>query len=133
MDYQPKVILTEHEHDEYLTELYKNVKSICNNLDPPNPFNNSLTSGDNIQIVLNDTNDLRHCIKKYERKILDGYAEHVIIGDPNAFGYGENLINEMIKDVSLPIEFTRNSKWIIVKINIVGKELIIKNTRIWVK
>ena len=60
-----------------------------------------------IQIVLNDTNDLRYCIKNFEQKILDEELEHVIIGDPNTFGYGENLINEMIKDITVPASYTK--------------------------
>lgn len=132
-DYEPKIILKDFEYGEHLTSLYKEVAHLSENLDPPNPFSSSITSADNLKIVVNDTNDLRFCIKHFENKIKNKEYEHVIIGDPNSFGYGDTLLQHMIDDVEIPIKYIKGLRWILVLINISDDtKLTIKNTKVQV-
>ena len=133
MDYQPKIIIREEQYQEYLLDLHRTLGYLAENRDPPNPFRSLLEEGDNLKIIVNDTNDLRHCIKEFEQKILDGDLEHVIIGDPHTFGYGFDLIEKMIEDVELPISWSKDKRWIIVMINIDNKNLVIEQSRIRVE
>lgn len=131
-DYEPRIILKDFEYGEHLTSLYKEVAKISENLDPPNPFSSSITAGDNLKIVVNDTNDLRFCIKHFENKIKNDDCKYVIIGDPNSFGYGDELLQHMTDDVDLPIQYFKGPKWILVLININNKQLTIKDTKVQV-
>lgn len=133
MDYQPKVIIREEQYQEYLLDLHRTLGYMAENRDEPNPFRSLLEEGDNLKIIVNDTNDLRHCIKEFEQKILDGDLEHVIIGDPHTFGYGFELIEKMIEDVELPINWSKDKHWITVMINIDNKKLVIEQSRIRVE
>ena len=133
MDYQPKVIIREEQYQEYLLDLHRTLGYMAENRDEPNPFRSLLEEGDNLKIIVNDTNDLRHCIKEFEQKILDGDLENVIIGDPHTFGYGFELIEKMIEDVELPISWSKDKRWIIVMINIDNKKLVIEQSRIRVE
>ena len=133
MEYQPKIIIREEQYQEYLLDFHRTLGYQAENRDPPNPFRSLLQEGDNLKIIVNDTNDLRHCIKEFEQKILDGDLEHVIIGDPHTFGYGFDLIEKMIEDVELPISWSKDKRWITVMINIDNKKLIIEQSRIKVE
>jgi hypothetical protein len=133
MDYQPKIIIREEQYQEYLLDFHRTLGYLSENRDSPNPFRSLLEEGDNLKIVVNDTNDLRHCIKEFEQKILDGDLEHVIIGDPHTFGYGFDLIEKMIEDVELPISWSKDKRWITIMINIDNKKLIIEQSRIKVE
>ena len=70
-DYEPKIIIREEQYQEYLLSLHRTLGNLAENRDPPNPFRSLLEEGDNLKIIVNDTNDLRHCIKEFEQKILD--------------------------------------------------------------
>ena len=133
MDYQPKIIIREEQYQEYLLDFHRTLGYLAENRDPPNPFRSLLEEGDNLKIIVNDTNDLRHCIKEFEQKILDGDLEHVIIGDPHTFGYGFDLLDKMIEDVELPISWSKDKRWITVMINIHNKNLVIEQSRIRVE
>jgi hypothetical protein len=133
MDYQPKIIIREEQYQEYLLDLHRTLGHIAINRDPPNPFRSLLEEGDNLKIIVNDTNDLRHCIKEFEQKILDGDLENVIIGDPHTFGYGFELLDKMIEDVEVPIHYFKDKHWITVMINIDNKNLVIEQSRIKVE
>ena len=128
-EYVPKIIISPEYYDDYLLELHRELSSIARNDDPPNPFRPKLEEG-NAKVVINDTNDLHWCIKYFERKIIDDELKYVIIGDPNSFGYGDVLLDNMSKDSELPLDYIKSKQWIIVMINIDNKKLVIKNNRL---
>lgn len=133
-NYEPRVIIPEEHKTEYLISLHRTLGYTAENLDPPSPFRGLLEEGDNLKIVLNDTNDLRHCIKEFEDKILEGELKHVIIGDPHTFGYGVQILDKMLEDVSIPAFWEKDKQWILVKLNIVAEnKLIIEESRIRIK
>jgi len=129
-DYEPKIIIREEQYQEYLLNLHRTLGNLAENRDPPNPFRSLLEEGDNLKIIVNDTNDLRHCIKEFEQKILDGDLEYVIIGDPHTYGYGFQLLDKMVEDLELPIKWRKDKQWIIVEINIDNKQLVIENNKL---
>lgn len=129
-DYEPKIIIREEQYQEYLLNLHRTLGNLAENRDPPNPFRSLLEEGDNLKIIVNDTNDLRHCIKEFEQKILDGDLEYVIIGDPHTYGYGFQLLDKMVEDLDLPITWRKDKQWIIVEINIDNKQLVIENNKL---
>lgn len=129
-DYEPKIIIREEQYQEYLLSLHRTLGNLAENRDPPNPFRSLLEEGDNLKIIVNDTNDLRHCIKEFEQKILDGDLEYVIIGDPHTYGYGFQLLDKMVEDLDLPIRWRKDKQWIIVEINIDNKQLVIENNKL---
>jgi len=129
-DYEPKIIIREEQYQEYLLNLHRTLGNLAENRDPPNPFRSLLEEGDNLKIIVNDTNDLRHCIKEFEQKILDGDLEYVIIGDPHTHGYGFQLLDKMVEDLDLPIKWRKDKQWIIVEINIDNKQLVIENNKL---
>ena len=133
-DYQPKIIIREEQYQEYLLDLHRTLGYLAENRDPPNPFRSLLEEGENLKIIVNDTNDLHHCIKEFEYKIKEGELEHVIIGDPHTFGYGFQLIETMIDDVDIPVDWIKDKRWIIIKLNIDdNKKLVIEQSRIRIK
>ena len=132
-DYQPKVIIREEQYQEYLLDLHRTLGYLAENRDPPNPFRSLLEEGDNLKIIINDTNDLRFCIKEFEDKIKEGELEHVIIGDPHTFGYGFQLLDKMVEDVDIPVDWIKDKRWIIIKLNIDDKKLVIEQSRIRVE
>lgn len=129
-DYEPKIIIREEQYQEYLLNLHRTLGNLAENRDPPNPFRSLLEEGDNLKIIVNDTNDLRHCIKEFEQKILDGDLEYVIIGDPHTYGYGFKLLDKMVENLDLPIRWRKDKQWIIVEINIDNKQLVIENNKL---
>lgn len=129
-DYEPKIIIREEQYQEYLLSLHRTLGNLAENRDPPNPFRSLLEEGDNLKIIVNDTNDLRHCIKEFEQKILDGDLEYVIIGDPHTYGYGFQLLDKMVEDLDLPIRWRKDKQWIIVEINIDNKQIVIENNKL---
>lgn len=132
-DYQPKIIIREEQYQEYLLDLHRTLGYLAENRDPPNPFRSLLEEGDNLKIIINDTNDLRFCIKEFEDKIKEGELEHVIIGDPHTFGYGFQLLDKMVEDVEIPVDWIKDKRWIIIKLNIDDKKLVIEQSRIRVE
>lgn len=128
-EYTPKIIIAEDYYDDYMLELHRELSTIAENKDPPNPFRPKLEEG-NVKIVINDTNDLHWCIKYFERKIIDGELKYVIIGDPNSFGYGDTILDNMSKDINLSFDYMKSKQWIITMINIDNKKLIIENNRL---
>ena len=129
-DYEPKIIIREEQYQEYLLNLHRTLGNLAENRDPPNPFRSLLEEGDNLKIIVNDTNDLHHCIKEFEQKILDGDLEYVIIGDPHTYGYGFQLLDKMVENLDLPIRWRKDKQWIIVEINIDNKQLVIENNKL---
>ena len=133
MDYQPKIIITPEQYDSHLLNLHREIGFISENRDPPNPFRGLLEEGNNLKIVVNDTNDLRFCVKHFEERITDGEFEHVIIGDPNSFGYGFQILDKMLEDIKISASWNKNKQWIFVMLNINNKKLIIEHGKIRVE
>jgi len=132
-DYEPRIIIRQEQYDEYLLNLHRHIGYFAENKDPPNPFRGLLEVGENLKIIVNDTNDLRFCIKHFEQKILDKELENVIIGDPHTFGYGEELIEKMLEDVSMPYSWIRDRQWISIMLNTNRNELVIEHGKIRVE
>lgn len=131
--YEPKIIITPEQYDSHLLNLHREVGYLCENRDPPNPFRGLLEEGDNLRIAINDTNDLRFCVKHFEERIADGEFEHVIIGDPNAFGYGFELLDKILEDVEIPAEWNKNKQWIFILLNTDKNKLVIEHGKIRVE
>ena len=133
MDYQPKVVIREEQYQEYLLDLHRTIANFAEDRDPPSPFRGLIEEGDNIRIVVNDTNDLRFCIEHFQKRILDGELEHVIIGDPHTIGYSIDAIERMTSDLEISADWSRDKDWIIIKLNTVDKKIVIENRKIRVE
>ena len=132
-DYEPKIIIRQEQYENYLLDLHRTIGYMSENRDPPNPFRSLLEEGDNLKIIVNDTNDLRFCIEHFERKISDGELTNVIIGDPHTFGYSLESLDKMIENINVPISYLRDKKWIIVMLNTDNKMLVIEDGKIRVE
>jgi len=133
MDYQPKVVIREEQYQEYLLDLHRTIANFAEDRDPPSPFRGLIEEGDNIRIVVNDTNDLRFCIEHFQKRILDGELEHVIIGDPHTIGYSIDAIERMTSDLEISADWSRDKDWNIIKLNTVDKKIVIENRKIRVE
>ena len=129
--YEPRTIISPEQYDEYLLDLHRTLATIAEDHDPPNPFRGLIEEGDNIKVVVNDTNDLHFCIEHFEKKIAANEIEHVIIGDPHTLGYTIEALERMVENTSA--EFTKSKQWIIVKLNTSNKKLVIKNRKLKVE
>ncbi len=132
-DYEPKNVIRHEEYDNYLLDLHRTIANFAEDRDPPSPFRGLIEEGDNIRIVVNDTNDLRFCIEHFQKRILDGELEHVIIGDPHTIGYSVDAIERMTSDLEISADWSRDKDWIIIKLNTVDKKIVIENRKIRVE
>lgn len=132
-DYEPRVIISPEWYESYLIDLHRTLSYTAECKDSPNPFRSLLQEGDNLKVVINDTNDLRYCIKHFEQKILNEELEHVIIGDPHTYGYGFQLLDKMIEDITVPASYTKDKSWILVMLNTDNKKLVIEDGKIRVE
>ena len=131
--YEPKIIITPEQYDSHLLNLHRTVGYMCENRDPPNPFRSLLEEGDNIKLVINDTNDLNYCIKHFEERMEDGEFQHVIIGDPHAFGYGTEILDKMTANLSVPVSWLKDKQWILILLNTDKEKLVIEHGKIRVE
>ena len=129
--YEPRTIISPEQYDEYLLDLHRTLATIAEDQDPPNPFRGLIEEGDNVRVVVNDTNDLHFCIEHFNKKINASEAEHVVIGDPNTLGYTIEALERMMD--GLDATFTKNKQWIIVMLNTSNKKLVIKNRKLKVE
>ena len=132
-DYEPKNVIRHEEYYNYLLDLHRTIANFAEDRDPPSPFRGLIEEGDNIRIVVNDTNDLRFCIEHFQKRILDGELEHVIIGDPHTIGYSIDAIERMTSDLEISADWSRDKDWIIIKLNTVDKKIVIENRKIRVE
>lgn len=132
-DYEPKNVIRHEQYDSYLLDLHRTIANFAEDRDPPSPFRGLIEEGDNIRIVVNDTNDLRFCIEHFQKRILDGELEHVIIGDPHTIGYSFDAIERMTSDLDISADWSRDKDWIIIKLNTVDKKIVIENRKIRVE
>ena len=132
-DYEPKNVIRHEEYDNYLLDLHRTIANFAEDRDPPSPFRGLIEEGDNIRIVVNDTNDLRFCIEHFQKRILDVELERVIIGDPHTIGYSIDAIERMTSDLEISADWSRDKDWIIIKLNTVDKKIVIENRKIRVE
>ena len=132
-DYEPKNVIRHEEYDNYLLDLHRTIANFAEDRDPPSPFRGLIEEGENIRIVVNDTNDLRFCIEHFQKRILDGELENVIIGDPHTIGYSIDAIERMTSDLEISADWSRDKDWIIIKLNTVDKKIVIENRKIRVE
>ena len=57
----------------------------------------------------------------------------MIIGDPNSFGYGFQILDKMLEDIKISASWNKNKQWIFVMLNINNKKLIIEHGKIRVE
>ena len=126
--YSPRRILTDEQEaiigGDFLAYLIKN----ADNQDPITPFSSIKTIADDLRIHINRTNDLKWAIDDAIGWINNNECDYVILGD-DADAYSTKLcdgLEELFKRFA-PIEICKQDEWIIVKINIKDKKIIVKN------
>ena len=129
--YSPRRILTDEQEaiigGDFLAYLIKN----ADNQDPITPFSSIKTIDDRLRVHINRTNDLKWAIDDAIGWINNGDCDYVIIGD-DADAYSTELckgLQELFQTYS-PVEINKEDEWIIVKINIKDKRIIINNQTI---
>ena len=129
--YSPRRILTDEQEaivgGEFLAYLIKNAE----NQDPITPFSSIKTIDDRLRIHVNRTNDLKWSIDDAIGWINNDECDYVILGD-DADAYSSELC-EGLQDLFkrfVSIEITKEDEWIIAKINIKNKKVIINNQTI---
>ena len=126
--YSPKRILTDEQEAEiggdFLAYLIKNV----DNQDPVTHFSSIKTIDDNLRIHINRTNDLKWAIDDAIGWINNDECDYVILGD-DIDAYSTELCTD-IQDLFKPyvsVVITKEEDWIIVKINIKNKKIVVQN------
>ncbi|MBC8429056.1 MAG: hypothetical protein H8D95_00570 [Candidatus Endolissoclinum sp.] len=126
--YSPKRILTDEQEAEiggdFLAYLIKN----ADNQDPITPFSSIKTIDDNLRIHINRTNDLKWAIDDAIGWINNDECDYVILGD-DIDAYSTELCTD-IQDLFKPyvsVVITKEEDWIIVKINIKNKKIVVQN------
>jgi|TARA_B110000438_G_scaffold2828_1_gene2911 hypothetical protein len=126
--YSPKRILTDEQEAEiggdFLAYLIKN----ADNQDPVTPFSSIKTIDDNLRIHINRTNDLKWAIDDAIGWINNDECDYVILGD-DIDAYSTELCTD-IQDLFKPyvsVVITKEEDWIIVKINIKNKKIVVQN------
>ena len=126
--YSPKRILTDEQEAEiggdFLAYLIKNV----DNQDPVTLFSSIKTIDDNLRIHINRTNDLKWAIDDAIGWINNDECDYVILGD-DIDAYSTELCTD-IQDLFKPyvsVVITKEEDWIIVKINIKNKKIVVQN------
>jgi hypothetical protein len=126
--YSPRRILTDEQEaiigGDFLAHLIKN----ADNQDPITPFSNIKTIDDNLRIHINRTNDLKWAIDDAIGWINNDGVDYVIIGDDaDAYSKGACEALEKLFTPYVSIKITKEDEWIIVKINIKNKQIVINN------
>lgn len=109
---------------DFLAHLIKN----ADNQDPVTPFSSIKTIDDNLRIHINRTNDLKWAIDDAIGWINNDECDYVILGD-DIDAYSTELCTD-IQDLFKPyvsVVITKEEDWIIVKINIKNKKIVVQN------
>lgn len=109
---------------DFLAYLIKN----ADNQDPVTPFSSIKTIDDNLRIHINRTNDLKWAIDDAIGWINNDECDYVILGD-DIDAYSTELCTD-IQDLFKPyvsVVITKEEDWIIVKINIKNKKIVVQN------
>ena len=126
--YSPRRILTEKQEAEiggdFLAYLIKN----ADNQDPITPFSSIKTIDDNLRIHINRTNDLKWAIDNAIGWINNDECDYVILGD-DVDAYSTELCTGLqeVFQAYASVVITKEEDWIIVKINIKNKKIIVQN------
>jgi len=126
--YSPRRILTEEQEAEiggdFLAYLIKN----ADNQDPITPFSSIKTIDDNLRIHINRTNDLKWAIDNAIGWINNDECDYVILGD-DVDAYSTELCTGLqeVFQAYASVVITKEEDWIIVKINIKNKKIIVQN------
>ena len=126
--YSPRRILTDEQEaiigGDFLAYLIKS----ADNQDPITPFSNIKTIDDRLRVHINRTNDLKWAIDDAIGWINNDECDYVILGD-DADAYSTELcevLQELFERFA-PIEIYKEDEWIIAKINIKNKQLVVNN------
>jgi|TARA_R110001606_G_C15358645_1_gene648268 flagellar hook assembly protein FlgD len=129
--YSPRRILTDEQEAEIGGDFLSYLISKADNQDPITPFSSIKTIDDRLRIHINNTNDLKWTIDDAIGWINSDQCDYVIIGED-----GEAYSTELCKALESlfatysPVEIIKEEEWIIVKINIKNKKVIISNQTI---
>tara|TARA_B110000858_G_scaffold159207_1_gene182721 strand:+ start:1184 stop:1603 length:420 start_codon:yes stop_codon:yes gene_type:complete len=129
--YSPRRILTDEQEaiigGDFLAHLIKN----ADNQDPITPFSSIKTIDDRLRVHINRTNDLKWAIDDAIGWMNNDECDYVIIGD-DADAYSKEACKslEQLFKPYVSLSITIEDEWIIVKINIKDKNIIINNQTI---
>lgn len=129
--YSPRRIINDEQEAIIGGEFLAYLISKADNQDPITPFSSIKTIDDRLRIHINRTNDLKWAIDDAIGWINNDDCDYVIIGD-DADAYSTELckgLQELFQTYA-PVEITKQDEWIIVKINIKDKNIIINNQTI---
>jgi hypothetical protein len=129
--YSPRRILTDEQEAIIGGDFLAYLISKADNQDPITPFSNIKTIDDNLRIHINRTNDLKWAIDDAIGWINNDGVDYVIIGD-DADAYSKEACEALEKLFTpyVSIKITKEDEWIIVKINIKNKQVVINNQTI---
>jgi hypothetical protein len=102
--------------------------STAENKDPITPFSRIPTIDKKLQIKVNTTNDLKWLIDKSLVELESNDIDFIIIGDQES-GYSSKILKTIEKEYD-NVSISKDSEWIIVKINTLTSDLIISNQTI---
>lgn len=135
-EYEPHLIMTPEDYDEYLLMLHRDLASnMAINLDPPNPFRGMVEESENLAIRINDTNDLPYAISYMEKKLIgeQGFT-HVILADPRPIGYSNDLLDTLAENTTYPCQWYKTKEWIIFILNTKDDyKLVIKENKFFIE
>ena len=131
LPYSPRRILTDEQEAIIGGDFLAYLISKAENQDPITPFSSIKTIDDKLRIHINRTNDLKWAIDDAIGWINNDGVDYVIIED-DADAYSIELckgLEKLFKPYAT-IEITKEDEWIIVKINIKDKRIVINNQTI---
>ena len=132
--YEPKLIMTPDQYDDYLLMLHRDLARMAENLDPPNPFRGLVQESDGIAIRINDTNDLHYAITYMENLIEEDQFKHIILADPRPIGYSFEILEKMGDETKFPCQWMKTNDWIIFILNTDEQhKLVIKENKFFIK
>jgi hypothetical protein len=126
--YTPRRILTDEQESiiggDFLAYLIKS----ADNQDPITPFSSIKTIDGRLRVHINRTNDLKWAIDDAIGWINNDECDYVILGDDiDAYSTKACKSLEDLFKRFCSIEIYSQDEWIIVKININNKKIIVKN------
>ena len=127
-DYAPSSIMSDEHAVEMNEQFLRYLASTAENKDPITPFSRIPTIDKKLQIKVNTTNDLKWLIDKSLVELESNDIDFIIIGDQES-GYSSKILKTIEKEYD-NVSISKDSEWIIVKINTLTSDLIISNQTI---
>jgi len=127
-EYTPSSIMSDEHADEMNEKFLRYLASTAKNEDPITPFSHIPTIDKKLQIKVNTTNDLKWLIDKSLVELESNDIDFIIIGDQES-GYSSKILKTIEKEYD-NVSISKDSEWIIVKINTLTNDLIISNQTI---